>query len=83
MHRDGMSKNISISDEVYRALKRRKRGRSFSETIEETMEQSGQLSDVVGEGVLSEVDLPKAREEIKDLSRRTLERLEGSEDEAA
>lgn len=81
-----MSKNISVSDDVYEALKRRKRGRSFSETIREAVEASGGLSDVVGQGVLSDEDLETARGELQRLSRGTLKRLEedtGEADEAA
>lgn len=60
-----MSKNISVSDDVYEALKRRKRTRSFSETIKEAIEQSGGLSDVVAQGALSEVDLAETKADSK------------------
>lgn len=70
-----MSKDISISDDVYDALKRRKRGRSFSETIREAMEQSGGLSDVVGKGAFSEIVIGEAKEEVERRIRGTLERL--------
>lgn len=71
-----MSKNISISDDVYEALKRRKRGRSFSDTIRDAVEASGQISDVVGQGVLSGKDLEEIKQEIQEMSRGTLARLD-------
>lgn len=79
-----MSKNISISDDVYEALKRRKRGRSFSETIREAIESSGRVSDVVGRQVLPPDTLEDAKDEVERLSRGTMSRLdEDAVDEAA
>lgn len=79
-----MSKNISVSDDVYEALKKRKRGRSFSETIRDAVDASGQISDVVGQGVLSDEPLAEVKEEIGRRSRGTLDRLdEDASDEAA
>lgn len=79
-----MSKNISVSDDVYEALKKRKRGRSFSETIRDAVDASGQISDVVGQGVLSDELLAEVKEEIGRRSRGTLDRLdEDASDEAA
>lgn len=79
-----MSKNISVSDDVYEALKKRKRGRSFSETIRDAVDASGQISDVVGQGVLSDELLAEVKEEIGRMSRGTLDRLdEDASDEAA
>ncbi len=43
-----MSKNIAISDDVYRELKREKGERSFSEVIQAHLEERRQLADVTG-----------------------------------
>jgi len=43
-----MSKNISISDDVYRRLKREKGDRSFSELIAEKLENGGTIAEVTG-----------------------------------
>jgi predicted CopG family antitoxin len=46
-----MSKNIAISDDVYRRLKREKGDRSFSEVIEEHLDRGGRLGDVTGQEI--------------------------------
>ena len=71
-----MSKNISISDEVYELLKREKGDRSFSEVIEEKVEAGGRIEDVVGTKVLDEETYREAKEDIRELSQGTGERLE-------
>jgi predicted CopG family antitoxin len=76
-----VSKNISVSDDVYEALKRRKQGRSFSETIREAVDASGQIADVVGQGVLPEGVLEGAEDEIQRLSGGTLDRLDAAPDD--
>jgi len=70
-----MSKNISVLDEVYELLEREKRERSFSEVIEEKVETGGRIEDVVGAEVLDEETYREAREDIRELSRETGERL--------
>ncbi|MDZ7689095.1 MAG: antitoxin VapB family protein [Halobacteriales archaeon] len=67
-----MNKNISVSDEVYELLKRE---RSFSEVIEEKVEDSGRIEDVVGAGVLDEETYREVKEDVRELSQRTGERL--------
>jgi len=71
-----MSKNISVSDEVYELLKREKGDRSFSEVIEEKVEAGGRIEDVVGTKVLDEETYREAKEDIRELSQGTGERLE-------
>ena len=44
-----MSKNIAISEDVYRRLKREKGDRSFSELIADTLDDGGQLPDITGQ----------------------------------
>ena len=46
-----MSKNIAISDDVYRRPKREKGDRSFSELIEERLDRGGRLADVTGQNL--------------------------------
>ena len=71
-----MSKNISVSDEVYELLKREKGDRSFSEVIEEKVEAGGRIEDVVGTKVLDEETYRELKEDIRELSQGTGERLE-------
>lgn len=70
-----MSKNISISEEVYRRLKREKGDRSFSEIIADRLEAGSRLADVTGQGVLDETAVEAANRDIEELSEGTLERL--------
>lgn len=71
-----MSKNISVSDEVYELLKREKGNRSFSEVIEEKVEAGGRIEDAAGTGVLDEETYREVKEDIRELSQGTGERLE-------
>jgi len=71
-----MSKNISISDDVYRKLKREKGDRSFSEVIEDRLEAGGKLADVTGQGIFEEGTHERVKEDIGRLSEGTLERLD-------
>ncbi|WP_247731490.1 antitoxin VapB family protein [Halovivax limisalsi] len=71
-----MSKNIAISDDVYERLKREKGDRSFSEVIEDRLEDGGRLSDVVGAGALDHEAISAASDEIERLSRGTRSRLD-------
>lgn len=72
-----MSKNIAISDDVYRRLKREKGDRSFSEVIAEKLDSGGRLAEVTGQGVLDPDANEAAREEIGRLSAGTMDRLDG------
>lgn len=71
-----MSKNIAISDDVYRELKREKGDRSFSEVISETLDDGRQLADVTGVGVLDPETHAEVTDEIERLSHGTLSRLD-------
>jgi hypothetical protein len=51
-HGSFMSKNITISDEVYRRLKREKGDRSFSDVIAATLDSGGDIADVAGQEIL-------------------------------
>ncbi len=70
-----MSKNIAISDDVYRRLKREKGDRSFSELIEERLDRRGRLADVTGQEIFAAGTYEQVSEEIDQLSEETLERL--------
>ena len=71
-----MSKNIAISDEVYRRLKREKGDRSFSEVIAAKLDSGGQLADVTGQQVFDPETYEEVTDEIGRLSDGTLERVE-------
>lgn len=71
-----MSKNISISDEVYRKLKREKGDRSFSEVIEDRVESGGALADVAGQGIFDAETYERVKDDIGELSEGTVERVE-------
>ena len=71
-----MSKNISISDEVYRKLKREKGERSFSEVIEDRLESGGKLADVTGQEIFEEGTHEDVKDDIGRLSGGTLDRLD-------
>ena len=70
-----MSKNIAISDDVYRRLKREKGDRSFSDLIADTLDEGGRLADVTGQQVLDPEAFAAVDGEIGRLSDGTLERL--------
>ena len=70
-----MSKNIAISDEVYRRLKREKGDRSFSEVIADTLDSGGGLTDVTGQQILDPETYDDVDAEMERLSEGTLNRL--------
>ncbi|MFC6722092.1 antitoxin VapB family protein [Halobacteriaceae archaeon SHR40] len=70
-----MSKNIAISDEVYRRLKREKGDKSFSELIEAKLDSGGQLADVTGHQILDPETYDEVSEEMERLSDGTLDRM--------
>ena len=69
-----MSKNIAISDEVYRELAREKGDRSFSEVIEDHLEPGHGLADIAGEGILGPDTHEDIKADIRSLSEGTIER---------
>lgn len=71
-----MSKNISISDDVYRELKREKGDRSFSEVIRDSLEEGTRLADVTGAGVLDAETHEEVKDDVERLSRGPLSRLD-------
>jgi predicted CopG family antitoxin len=75
-HTKCMSKNISISDDVYERLRREKGDRSFSEVIAEQFDEGASLSDVTGQQILPD-DTPEAvKTDVREMSEGTLDRLE-------
>jgi predicted CopG family antitoxin len=71
-----MSKNIAISDDVYRQLKREKGDRSFSDVIRDHLEERRRLADVTGEGVLDREIQADVKVDVERLSDGTLSRLD-------
>lgn len=71
-----MSKNISISDEVYERLKREKGDRSFSELIAEKLDEGARIEDVAGQGILDAATHDAVKEEIGRLSDSTMDRMD-------
>ena len=63
-----MTKTISISDDVYRRLKRETGDRSFSEFIADTLDNRGQLADVTGQQTL---DAETTAEVVTEIARLT------------
>jgi len=71
-----MSKNISLSDDVYEALVREKGDRSFSEVIADKLEAGGSLQEVTGQQILDEATYEAVGDDIARLSEATTERLD-------
>jgi predicted CopG family antitoxin len=71
-----MSKNISISDDVYERLRREKGDRSFSEVIAEQLDEGAALSDVTGQQVLPDDTAETIETDVRRMSEGTLERLD-------
>lgn len=71
-----MSKNISISDDVYERLKREKGDRSFSEVIADHLETETKLADVTGQQIFAADTAERVTDDIETLSEGTLDRLE-------
>ena len=70
-----MSKNISISDDVYRRLKREKGDRSFSEVIADKLDGGGEIADVTGQGIFDDETPGAVDDEIQRLSEGTVDRI--------
>ena len=75
-HTYPVSKNIAISDDVYERLKREKGDRSFSELLDDLLEERTTLAEVVGAGVLDEETYESVKDDVAELSQGTVRRLE-------
>ena len=71
-----MSKNISISDDVYEQLKREKGNRSFSEVIAEKLDDGNRIEDVTGQQILDAGTYDTVKAEIARLSESTGDRVD-------
>jgi predicted CopG family antitoxin len=71
-----VTKEITITDDVYRQLQREKGDRSVSEVIAETLDASERLAEVTGQGVLGPDADEAVREEIERSSTGTVDRLD-------
>ena len=74
-HTQRVSKNISISDDVYRRLKREKGDRSFSEVIADKLDGGGELADITGQGIFDAETPDDVADEIQRLSEGTMDRV--------
>ena len=70
-----MSTKITISEKVYRRLKREKGDRSFSEVIEENLDSGGTLAKVSGQQLFDAETVDRVSEEIESLSHRAVEHV--------
>ena len=70
-----MSKNITVSDEVYRRLKREKGDRSFSEVIDAKLDSGGTLAEISGQQMFDTETADHVNDEIESLSCGTVERI--------
>lgn len=77
-----MSRNISISDDIYERLAREKGDRSFSELIADLIEPRRTLAEVSGVGVLDPGTYEDVKADIAALSEGTARRF-AADDEAA
>lgn len=75
-HTYDMSKNISISDDVYERLKQEKGDRSFSEVIADTLDERNRLENVTGQHIFEPGTHETVKEEIGRLSASTMERVD-------
>jgi predicted CopG family antitoxin len=71
-----VSKKISVSDDLYRRLKREKGDRGFNEVIAETLATGYRLSDVSGAGILDPETEADVADEIGRLSDGTIDRFD-------
>lgn len=76
----GMSKTVTVSDEVYERLEREKGDRSFSEIIVDYLDARGNLTDVSGANVLDPDVIARTRDEIEHLGATTMDRMSDHED---
>jgi predicted CopG family antitoxin len=70
-----MSKNISISDDVYELLKKEKGDKSFSELIEEKLNEGNRIEEAAGSKVLDEETYQEVKQDVRELSQGTDQRL--------
>ncbi len=71
-----MAKNVSIADDVYMALKRRKReNESFTDLIRRLMEARPAIADVMGKELLTEQDWKIIRQHLAEMQKRSAEKM--------
>lgn len=71
-----MSKNISVSDDVYERLAKEKGDRSFSEVIADALEEGTRIEDVTGQGIFDAGTFDEVKDETRRLSATTLDRMD-------
>ncbi len=71
-----MAKNVSIADDVYLALKRRKRqNESFTDLIRRLMEARPAIADVMGKELLTQDDWRTIRQHLAEMQKRSAEKM--------
>ena len=77
IHIHTMARNISLADDVYLALKKRKKEtESFSEVIRRFLQTKPPISEVMGKHLLTPADWEKSKDELTDMQKSSLERLQ-------
>jgi len=61
-----MSKDITISDEIYERLKKEKDGKSFSEVIEKKLDSGEKIEEVAGKNILDRETMEKVKKDIRE-----------------
>ena len=78
-----MVKAITVSDEVYKKLKKAKMpGESFSSTIKQALEMRPKLSVNAGNRILSREDWEEAQRALAKVERKTFDKLQVGKREA-
>ena len=72
-----MTKKVSIADDVYIALKSRKRdNESYTDLIRRLLEARPQVGDVMGKKLLTKEDWRITRQHLADMQKRSAEKMQ-------
>lgn len=70
-----MSRNVALSDDLYKRLKREKGEKSFSEFIRSKLDSEGSISEAAGKNILKDSVLEEVKADIGKLSEGSKERM--------